>query len=76
MFGLGSLEGVLVLSVLIVGILPIVITLWALIDVLRNEFTGSNKIIWALVIICLPPFGAIFYYFIGTKQKTSNLILS
>lgn len=45
--------------------------LWiiAFIDVLRNEFTGSNKLIWLLAVVFVPLIGAICYFFIGRKQK-------
>jgi hypothetical protein len=46
-----------------------VFVVWTLIDVLRNEFTGNNKIIWLLTIILLPPLGSILYVFIGREQK-------
>jgi hypothetical protein len=54
------------------GILAIgclVVWIWALIDILKNEFIGMNKIIWLLLVICLPLVGSICYYFIGMKQK-------
>ena len=43
--------------------------IWALIDILKNEFTGINKLIWLLLVIFLPLVGCICYYFIGMKQK-------
>ncbi len=46
-----------------------IFVVWTLIDVLRNEFTGYNKIIWLLTIIMLPPLGSILYVFIGRGQK-------
>ena len=41
----------------------------ALVDILRSEFTGSNKIVWLLVVIFLPVIGFLLYFLIGTKQK-------
>ena len=43
--------------------------IWALIDILKNEFIGPNKLVWLLLVILLPLIGVICYYFIGTKQK-------
>jgi Phospholipase_D-nuclease N-terminal len=43
--------------------------IWALIDILKNEFTGINKLIWFLLVVFLPLLGVICYYFIGMKQK-------
>ncbi len=48
-----------------------IIPLIALIDILRNEFTGNNKIIWVLVILFIPIFGALLYLIIGRKQRIS-----
>ena len=56
---------VILLSIIIIAI-PVII---ALIDILRNEFEGSNKIIWVLVVLFFGLIGAILYYFIGRKQK-------
>ncbi|OEK00760.1 hypothetical protein BFP97_04225 [Roseivirga sp. 4D4] len=50
-------------------IIPFLIVALALIDVLRNEFEGSNKLIWVLVIILMPVLGSILYYFIGRNQR-------
>jgi hypothetical protein len=46
--------------------------LWvfALIDILRNEFKGQNeKLIWVLIIIFVPLLGAILYFVIGRKNR-------
>ena len=43
--------------------------IWALIDILKNEFYGPNKLVWLLLVIFLPVVGVICYYFIGMKQK-------
>jgi hypothetical protein len=41
----------------------------SLIDILRNEFTGSNKIVWVILITFLPFLGALLYDIIGFNQK-------
>ncbi len=53
----------------ILFIVPFVLWIWALVDILKSEFTGYNKIIWLLLVIFLPLLGLILYYFIGRKQK-------
>lgn len=65
MFGFGLPE----LIVLFAGVLPIVLWVIALVDILKNEFSGSNKIIWLIVTTFIPLIGVIAYYFIGTKQR-------
>jgi hypothetical protein len=39
------------------------------IDILRNEFTGSNKIVWLLLALLIPALGALLYFFLGRKQR-------
>jgi len=63
---IGSQEIVVILLIVIVTLLfPIL----ALIDILKNEFEGNNKLIWILVVLFLWIIGAALYYFIGRKQK-------
>lgn len=54
-------------------LIPFIIVLWALVDILRNEFDPQqNKIIWVLVVVLLPVMGSILYFFIGRSQKRST----
>ncbi|WP_338149256.1 PLD nuclease N-terminal domain-containing protein [Aequorivita vitellina] len=62
---IGVWQIILIVMILIVSILPIV----ALIDIIQNEFTGSNKLIWVLVVLFLPMFGSIMYFFMGKDQR-------
>ena len=61
--------------IVILLIIPIflIIPLIALVDILRNDFEGYNKIIWVLVILFLWIIGAILYYFIGRDQKIKKV---
>ena len=51
-------------------IIPIlIVTFWALIDILRNDFRGNNtKLIWVLVVLLAGPLGAILYFVIGRQE--------
>ena len=63
---IGPQEILLILvAVLFLGVVPLI----ALIDILKNEFEGNNKLIWILVILFTGIVGAILYYFLGIKQK-------
>lgn len=66
---LGAAE-VFVLFILLIFLAIFIMWLIALIDILRSEFTGYNKIIWILVVLFIPLLGAILYFLIGRKQKT------
>lgn len=61
----------IIIILLIVPVL-LIIPIIALIDVLKNEFTGNNKLIWILVILLSWLIGAILYFFIGRKQKINK----
>lgn len=61
--GYGSLGLQILLTVL-----PGVLWLWALVDVLKSEFTGVNKIIWFFAIM-IPIIGPMLYLLIGCEQK-------
>lgn len=56
----------MILIVLALGIIPTII---ALIDILRNEFSGNNKLIWFLVVLFLNIIGAFLYLLIGRQHK-------
>ena len=65
MFGLGGGEFAFIFIILF---LPILI-ISALIDILRSEFKGNNKIVWVLVVIFLPFLGSLLYFGLGRSQK-------
>jgi len=67
---IGPHEIILILLPIIIFAVPVII---ALIDILKNEFEGNNKIIWVLVVLFLWLIGAILYYLIGRKQKIKKL---
>jgi cytochrome bd-type quinol oxidase subunit 2 len=52
----------------------IIVSMWviALVDILRNDFKGNDKLVWLIVVIFLPVIGAICYFIIGKKQKISG----
>ena len=72
-FGMFGVAGILGLSFLLMMSLitfaAFVFWIWALVDILRSEFTGSNKLIWLLAVIMVPMIGMILYWFIGRGQK-------
>lgn len=65
MFGFGFPE----LLIVIVFVIPGIFWLWALIDILKNDFTGSNKLIWLLLVLFIPVLGFVLYFLIGRRQK-------
>ncbi len=67
---IGAPQIILILIVvLMLGILPLI----ALIDILRNEFTQNNKLIWTMVVIFFTFIGAILYFIMGSKHKIIDI---
>jgi uncharacterized membrane protein YhaH (DUF805 family) len=59
---LGSMDTPEFLLLFVFIVLPAVLWLWAIIDLVRREFSDSaTKIIWALVIIFIPFVGSVLY---------------
>ncbi|PUE63793.1 PLDc N-terminal domain-containing protein [Arcobacter caeni] len=46
-----------------------ILYIYILIDILKHEFTGYNKIIWILVLVFFPVLGAILYLLLGRSQR-------
>ncbi len=67
---IGPFQIILILVFVLLGILPTII---ALIDILKSEFNGNNKIVWILVVLLMNFFGAILYFSIGREQKINKL---
>ena len=63
---IGPWQIITILLILLIGIVPAII---ALIDILKSEFKGNNKLIWVLVVILFNFFGAVLYFLIGKEQK-------
>lgn len=49
-------------------VLYLIVWIYAVIDIMRNEFIGNNKLLWLLVAI-LVPFGGFIYFVMGSKHK-------
>ena len=62
-------------ELLVIGILFVIlfgIYIFVLVDILKSEFRGYNKIIWILLVLFLPALGTILYLLIGRKQKVQK----
>ncbi len=58
-------------QILLVVAVFVGLTIFALVDILKSEFRGNNKIVWVLVVLLTNFFGAILYFMIGIQQKVS-----
>ena len=65
-FGVG-----MVIFFWILGILGLILFIWALVDCIRRQFTNPNdKILWLVLIILIGWIGPILYLIIGRKKGT------
>jgi len=69
---IGPQEITVILIVILIVPVFLIIPIIALVDILKSEFTGNNKLIWVLVILLSWIIGAILYFFIGRNQKIQN----
>lgn len=53
------------LILVLILILPVI----ALVDIVRSQFVGNDKLIWVLIVLFLPVLGSILYFIIGNRQK-------
>ncbi|RXG11728.1 phospholipase D-like protein [Leeuwenhoekiella aestuarii] len=59
---------------LILGLgLGIILPIIALVDIVRHEFKGNNKIIWVLIVIFFNIFGSILYFAMGRQQRIDTV---
>ncbi len=63
------LEGGLI--ALALWILPLILWIWALVDIIGSNFTGNNKVLWVLIVLFFPFVGALIYLFVGRGQKVN-----
>lgn len=61
-----------------IGSSEVILALWLIIliitirDILKNEFTGNNKLLWSIFVFFGGPIGLLLYYWVGTKQKINK----
>jgi len=65
----GVLMGMEILVILFVLFIGLLLPLLALIDIVKSDFEGNNKLMWALIVVFVNFIGAILYFAIGRNQK-------
>ena len=58
------------------AMIGILVLIWiaCLLDIVRFEFRGNNKLIWFIAVTFIPLAGWILYLFIGRRQKKYRII--
>jgi hypothetical protein len=61
-------------GVILFSVFLSIVWLSILVDIIRSEFTdSSNKTLWILLVILLPPLGLLLYLIIGLGQKKGRI---
>ena len=67
------LGGGMMLVVALLGILALVLWIWALIDAIQNPaLSGNERLIWILVIVLTSWIGALIYLVVGRKRRVAT----
>lgn len=53
----------------LVGLLILVLDIWAIINVINSAATTGAKVIWCLVILFLPVVGLLIWFFLGPRGR-------
>ena len=64
-----SLNSFNMLILFVIFLIPVVPTLWAIVDLPRRRFSRTRwKVIWFAVVATLPVFGAILYFAVARRR--------
>lgn len=55
----------------IIGLLVLILDIWALLGVWGSGASVVTKLIWTAVILILPVIGLLLWYFVGPKGSTT-----
>jgi len=53
-------------------VIPILIPIIALVDIIKSDFEGNNKLLWVIIVLLANILGAILYFLIGRDQKINR----
>ena len=51
----------------ILGIIVLVLDIWAVLQTLQSPVSGGNKVLWVVIIFFLPVLGLILWGFLGPR---------
>ncbi|MGQ8337126.1 PLD nuclease N-terminal domain-containing protein [Sunxiuqinia sp. A32] len=58
-----------VFELIFILLLGLLLPVFALISILRNDFDGNDKIVWVLIVLFLPLLGSILYFLMGRSKR-------
>lgn len=68
MLGFGFPE-LFVIFILLLGLASTVIWVLCLVEIIKSEYPGNNKVVWLVLVILLPLIGMVVYYVVGRGQR-------
>ncbi|NNE57256.1 MAG: PLDc_N domain-containing protein [Hellea sp.] len=51
----------------ILGIIHLVLAIWAILSILKSAASGTEKVLWTLFVLLFPVIGLIVWFLIGPK---------
>lgn len=55
----------------VVGLLVLILDIWAIINILGSPASVGSKLVWTLVILLLPVIGVIIWFFLGPRSRAA-----
>lgn len=56
----------------LLGILVLVLAIWAIINILQSNASGAAKLLWSIGVIIFPVIGFIVWYFVGPRGNKAT----
>ena len=53
----------------IIGLIILVLDIWAIINIVKSGAPDGNKILWVIVVLLLPLIGLILWFVMGPGKK-------
>jgi hypothetical protein len=70
---IGGIGGLEIIFLLVPALVMFVLWLWAVVDIVRGNFTDPNqKIVWILIVIFIPFLGPILYFALGRSGRAQK----
>lgn len=52
----------------VLGLIWLIVIIWAVIQVAQSSASGTSKLLWIIVLLLLPVLGLILWFFLGPKS--------
>jgi len=66
----GAPEFFILAFVIAIAIVPLLISIVAIVDIVRSQFKEQNdKLVWLVLVLFLPLIGSFLYFYIGRSRR-------